>query len=798
MKRHNIALTLGLAALVALASASSWEGSAMMGAYGDFPSSGYYAACNSFARNTSIDVVNLENGRSVTVIVTRGLESSGVFMMLSVEAAEALGLQRGGVTRVRASEPRSAVELAPSAGTSASMDPDINPRLLAAAELRRLGYELAPAAPSTSRQPAVSAVRVQPETPVKAAPTVAEPPAPAVSAPAIPVPPTAVAEARPQAAAPAVASAPPHVAAPSAIGREAPAVAPASSRVAIAEPKPIGKETPESLASSKPRPVRTIVLPQLPEPEGPTTKAAVAAPVATPQSAPEAPAATAPEAVAMSLPVPDETPLRVAVGATPKRYESPAARPDVAVRGPSAPALRVPAIALADPVTVSEARAAAFALAVPERYKPQASADLRDPMAPSSESASALALNSPSRASFDGSYAMYDPAVPDAERAEAFARAAPSLGQARLGLELAWPELEADEIPEVMLAGLSAPVHDIPATSLAEGEIMVPASIGPSALALETPEFGAAETYVAMEDAELKPEEKPRVVTSGGLGPYGEEVAVELAEAEGKPEESPVVDVAAGLAPMGDEAYELAEAGRQPAVDAAAGLEPYTEKADVALSEAEATATGGPEVEAMATGTPVDGAAGVELAEAGRQPAVDAAAGLEPLAEKADVALADASEQKPETAPYVVEPTEEKTPAVALDSPKEYLVAIEPTGPKPPVQTAPAVETKPAGTKVAPAAPAPAASAPAATIVSGALEKGRYYIQIGAYASEAAAKDAASRLSVGYMVVVQQVTTGGKATWKVFVGPLSRDESGVALVRVRSMGYRDAFVKSGG
>ncbi|MCP5452693.1 MAG: SPOR domain-containing protein [Spirochaetaceae bacterium] len=790
MKRHSIALTLGLAALVALASASSWEGSAMMGAYGDFPSSGYYAACNSFARNTSVDVVNLENGRSVTVIVTRGLESSGVFMMLSVEAAEAIGLQRGGVTRVRASEPRSAVELAPSSGTSASMDPDINPRLLAAAELKRLGYELAPAAPSASAQPAVSAVRVEPAAPARTAPKVAEPAAPASSAPTASVPPAVVAEAKPKDAAPAVAAPPSKAAEPSAISREAPPAATAPSRAAIAEPKPVGKETPESLASSKPRPVRTIVLPQLPEPDSPSAKAAAA-----PEAVPEPPAVSAPEAVAMSLPVPDETPLRVAVGATPKRYESPASRPDVAVRGPSAPAVRVPAIALADPVTVSEARAAAFALSAPKLYRPMAGAELRDPVVPSSEGASALALSSPSRASYDGSYAMYDPAVPDAEPAEAFARTAPEYGAGRLGLELAWPELEADEIPEVMLAGLSAPVYEIPATSLADGEIVLPASVGPSALALETPEFGAAETYVAMEDAELEPEETPSVDTPSGLGPYGEDVAVELAEAEGKPEEGPVVDVAAGIAPFDDESVELAEAGRQPAVDEAAGLDPYaegaavelaeagsqpaideaagldpySEKAEVALSEAEAAAAGGPEAEAMAAGTPVDGAAGV--------------------------ALADASEHKPETAPYVAEPAEGKAPAVALDSPKEYIVAIEPTSPKPPVSTAPAAEAKPAETK---ATVAPATAATAATVVSGALEKGRYYIQIGAFASEAAAKDAASRLSVGYLVLIQQATSRGKATWKVFIGPLSRDESGVALVRVRSMGYRDAFVKSGG
>jgi len=142
MKKHRIAFAVVLAAMAALASASSWEGSAMMGSYGDFPASGYYAACNSFARNTSVEVVNLENGRSITVIVTRGLENSGVFMMFSVEAAGALGLQPGRVARIRASEPRSAVELAPASGSSSSFDPDLNPRLIAAEELKRLGYEL--------------------------------------------------------------------------------------------------------------------------------------------------------------------------------------------------------------------------------------------------------------------------------------------------------------------------------------------------------------------------------------------------------------------------------------------------------------------------------------------------------------------------------------------------------------------------------------------------------------------------------------------------------------------------------
>jgi hypothetical protein len=46
-------------------------------------------------------------------------------------------------------------------------------------------------------------------------------------------------------------------------------------------------------------------------------------------------------------------------------------------------------------------------------------------------------------------------------------------------------------------------------------------------------------------------------------------------------------------------------------------------------------------------------------------------------------------------------------------------------------------------------------------------------------------------------VLIQKTSDKGKDTWRVFVGPLSRDESGVALVRVRAMGYKDAFLKSG-
>jgi len=406
------------------------------------------------------------------------------------------------------------------------------------------------------------------------------------------------------------------------------------------------------------------------------------------------------------MPEPDETPIRVAPSSAPRRYEAPALRPDVSAGGLKAPSGRAHSVALAEPVPVSDARAAALARLAPEPYAGSATAELYDPSAPSSEGATALSRSAPAYAAYEGEYGLSDPSLPSSERADAIARLAPARAPSGSGPELVWPELEADEIPEIVLAGLNAPVYDIPGTSLAEGEIILPSSTGPSALALETPVYGAAETMVALEDAET-----------------------------------------------------------QPTVEAASGIEPYVEDGEYALAEAEAKGVEKPVAEVKASASPVDSGIGASLT--------------------------DAAEQKPETAPYVEGPAEGPAPAVALESPREYIVAIEPTGPKPPETPAekPVAPTAPPAVKVAPVVTGP--------VVTGPLAKGFYYIQIGAFGSESVAKDAAGGIGKKYAVLIQKTSDKGKDTWRVFVGPLSRDESGVALVRVRAMGYKDAFLKSG-
>ena len=558
-KKRNIVVAACLLAIAVMASAASWDGSAMMGGYGDFPPSGYYAACNSFPRNTAVEVLNLENGRTVTVIVTGTIESSGVFMMLSVGAANALGLQSGSVARIRASEPRSAVELAPSGSTGASYDLDFNPRLLAAQELKRLGYDLEPSGKATVTPPPVASIARPSPTATLTQQALVEP-----------------------ATQPVIAKTP---------------LADATIALAPEEPSAL-EETPEPLASAKPKPVRTIVLPQLPLPLEPVAKSAEPSPAqeATPDAT---------DSPLEGLPVPDETPIRVSARTLPRLYDGPELLPDVSTKVFGSPRVTDIAMSLSEPVIMDT--------------------PIKSAIAPMPD---------------DGTESGPETAV-------AIARHAPAIFPSRLEAELAWPELEADELPQLVFMHLSPPAMKVPATSLAEGEILLTDKVQPATIVLETPAFDAAETVLSLDEADV------------------------LAQEVVKPIESIV-------------------------------------------------------------------------------------------------------------APASTEP--------------EFIVALEPTTAKPPVLEPATSPLKPAAK---PAVSVTPSSIPSAPVALGTLQKGRYYIQVGVYGSEAAAKDIATGLGKAFPPLIEKSSSKGKDSWKVYVGPLSRDESGVALVRVRALGYKDAFVKSG-
>jgi hypothetical protein len=107
MKKNNIApwISWVLPAVLIFAGASVWEGSAAVSVAGELPEGAYYVATNSFPRNTVVDVTNLENGRTIRVIVAAALDSPGLLAMLSRNAASAIGVQPRIIGRIRMTQP---------------------------------------------------------------------------------------------------------------------------------------------------------------------------------------------------------------------------------------------------------------------------------------------------------------------------------------------------------------------------------------------------------------------------------------------------------------------------------------------------------------------------------------------------------------------------------------------------------------------------------------------------------------------------------------------------------------------
>jgi hypothetical protein len=92
-------------ALVLFTGASVWEGAGAVAPNGDLPAAGYYAATNSFPRNTVVDITNLESGKSIRVIVAAGLETPGLLALLSKDAAGVIGLEGRSMGRIRMTQP---------------------------------------------------------------------------------------------------------------------------------------------------------------------------------------------------------------------------------------------------------------------------------------------------------------------------------------------------------------------------------------------------------------------------------------------------------------------------------------------------------------------------------------------------------------------------------------------------------------------------------------------------------------------------------------------------------------------
>lgn len=131
MKNAKRAFALATAAFVSilmLTSASEWEGAGAIAGPGELPDTGLYVATNAFPRNTVVDVMNLENEKTVRVIVAGPLNAPGLLISLSQEASSVLKLTPREVGRFRVSMPVDPVAYSRFAeGLASNTDPDYNP-----------------------------------------------------------------------------------------------------------------------------------------------------------------------------------------------------------------------------------------------------------------------------------------------------------------------------------------------------------------------------------------------------------------------------------------------------------------------------------------------------------------------------------------------------------------------------------------------------------------------------------------------------------------------------------------------
>ncbi|MDR2597547.1 MAG: SPOR domain-containing protein [Treponema sp.] len=95
-----------------------------------------------------------------------------------------------------------------------------------------------------------------------------------------------------------------------------------------------------------------------------------------------------------------------------------------------------------------------------------------------------------------------------------------------------------------------------------------------------------------------------------------------------------------------------------------------------------------------------------------------------------------------------------------------------------------------------PAAPVSKTSQPFKAPLITSLERGKWYVQIGAYTRAGHVEDAVNRAGTASPVVIHSVGTVENPMFRVLLGPFSQSESKTTLQRFKAKGY-DAFLRSG-
>ncbi len=372
MKRI-FALCLAFACASALFAQEVWEGNTAVSAYGVFPSTGFYGASNSFPQNTLVSVQDLDSGKQATVLIIDRTAESGLLLLLSKDAGDALGVAPGTTAHVRVTLAKQPAASNGPGDLPYSPDSDIypaagvtNPERLAFLNQYLTTKEKA-AAPSSPATPAKAAAGAPAGA---AAPRPGEGVAPQVAE----LTPPAAAAAKAAAAAPVAAAAAPQVPAqpsgtPTVVALQPGATPPVSNQApsvqnlpepAVVVPSPQVAE----LSGSKPP---AEAAPRL-VPVTPPAPSAQSAPIASelptlsppaggglaavpPSAVPPVPAGSSPQVMAMAEPTPPESGSEFALKgslpvpslAAPGAAALAAASPEAAPQAPPAAAPRAAA-----------------------------------------------------------------------------------------------------------------------------------------------------------------------------------------------------------------------------------------------------------------------------------------------------------------------------------------------------------------------------------------------------------------------------------------------------------------------
>ena len=793
MKRFVASAGLMILIMFALV-AAVWDGSAVAGVTGDFPGDGLYGACNSFPRDTSVAVTNLENGKTVTVTITKNFDNPGVFIALSPKAAAELGMRAGTAARIRAvaiTASQAEVSLPPArAGETA--DPDFNPKVYVErdkAAVKAAAAAVTPPTVATGTAPVNPKATTQPAT-ITAKPEAMVPESAEVLA--------KVNEPRKENSPALPALTDPSPAAPKA----------ATVATTVAKPEPVPAAVPKA-------PTSNIPVDALPVP---------AATFAFPGSPKPAP-------LGMSLPSPDLPSIPKAITPTPRGGYL-AMAPEVlggsAIR-PRKPA--IPRVAMSDPTLPSTAKAKAMKI----------------------EKASVDALSRPPVSGSPMAMALAEPRLAPDQLPEAILNRvmAPSrIAPVPVLAEAVAPRIAAsNEGLEALALMRPSYTGQVEAAALAEASTVSPSEVN----SVLQPDKAGGENVLA-ELAEVELPGSPEAVGGGRpavLGASSETASLDEAALPGSPE------AVGGAKPAGVAGFtaiaaldEAALPGTPDAIadrkaageggplselqtpdipnpsDSLAQERPLRPSVSGYFTELAEPGTVAPSPAAIADSRPgprqpptaelgdPEVPTPSESLTAGRPGAVEPGQVIAELAEPgtAESAVAMASGKPALSASPSAELASPEVPSpsenIAVERPSpipagDQTVALEPAAPRPP-QTVTTTVVEPKTTTPAAVAtvngssPAGAAQPPASVPLIKGLAKGSFYVQIGVYGTNDSLKSAIGGFKATYPLAVESLTIkAGKSAYRLFVGPLTRDESGVVLFRIRSLGYKDAYVRQG-